>query len=61
LPRWDAAIWDQSRWAGGLHAQKEWASAAGYGFAGSLAMATKSDGEVVWVNTDMTITSGGIL
>jgi hypothetical protein len=61
MPRWDVAIWDQSRWAGGLHAQKEWASAAGYGFAGSLCMASRSDGEVVWVNTDYTVKSGGIL
>lgn len=61
LPRWDHAIWDQARWSGGLHAQKDWASAAGYGFAGSLCMATRSLGEVVWVNTDFTVTSGGIL
>ena len=61
LPRWDFAIWDKDYWAGGLHLQKQWASAAGFGFAGSLAMATKSDGEVLWVNTDVTVTSGGIL
>jgi len=60
-PRWDSAIWDQAHWAGGLHAQKQWASAQGYGFAGSLAMATRSDGEVVWVSTDYTVVSGGIL
>jgi hypothetical protein len=60
-PRWDVAIWDAAYWTGGLHAQKQWASAEGVGFAGSLAMATKSDGEVVWVNTDYTVSSGGIL
>jgi len=61
FPYWDVAIWDQAKWAGGLHAQKQWASAEGMGFAGSLSMATKSDGEVVWVNSDYTVTSGGIL
>lgn len=61
IPLWDTAIWDQARWAGGLHAQKQWASAEGMGFAGSLAMATRSDGEVIWPNTDFTVTSGGIL
>jgi hypothetical protein len=61
LARWDTAIWDAGIWSGGMHAQKEWASAEGMGFAGSLVMATRSDGEVVWVNTDMTVTSGGIL
>lgn len=61
LPRWDAAIWDAAYWSGGVHAQKAWASAEGLGFAGSLSMATRSDGEVVWINTDMTISSGGIL
>jgi len=61
LPYWDSAIWDSAKWAGGLHAQKDWASAEGLGFAGSLAMATRSDGEVVWVSTDITVTSGGIL
>ena len=58
---WDRAIWDHSLWQGGLKAQKQWASAEGLGFAGSLSMATRSDGEVVWVNTDYTIASGGIL
>jgi len=61
VPAWDQAIWDASYWSGGLHAQKAWASAEGMGFAGSLSMATRSDGEVVWVNTDFTISSGGIL
>jgi hypothetical protein len=61
VPRWDDAIWDAAYWSGGLHAQKQWASAEGCGFAGSLAMATRSDGEVVWVNTDYTISSGGVL
>ena len=61
LPRWDQAIWDAAYWSGGLHAQKQWASASGYGFAGSLCMASRSDGEVLWVNTDFTIRSGGIL
>ncbi len=61
IPLWDTAIWDASYWAGGLHAQKDWASAEGVGFAGSLAIATRSDGEVIWVNTDFTVTAGGIL
>ncbi len=61
LPLWDQAIWDASFWGGGLHAQKQWASAEGVGFAGSLSMATRSDGEVIWVNTDFTISGGGIL
>jgi hypothetical protein len=60
-PRWDDAIWDAAYWTGGLHAQKQWASAEGCGFAGSLAMTTRSDGEVVWVNTDVTVSAGGIL
>lgn len=60
-PQWDTAIWDLSIWSGGLHTQHQWASAEGVGFAGSLSMATRSDGEVVWVNTDMSISSGGIL
>ena len=58
---WDTAIWDRALWQGGLKAQKQWASAAGMGFAGSLSMATRSDGEVIWVNTDFTVSSGGIL
>lgn len=61
LSRWDSAIWDRNNWAGGLRAQKEWASAEGIGYAGSLAIATKSDGEVVWVNTDYTVTTVGVL
>ena len=60
-PDWDDALWDAAYWAGGLHAQKDWASAEGLGFAGSLSMMTRSDGEVVWVNTDFTISTGGIL
>jgi hypothetical protein len=58
---WDSAIWDAAIWTGGLHAQKQWVSAEGCGFAGSLSMASRSDGEVVWPNTDMTVSSGGIL
>lgn len=61
VPRWDVAIWDAAFWAGGLRAIKQWASAEGLGFAGSLSIVTRSDGEVVWVNTDFTIASGGIL
>lgn len=61
IPLWDTAIWDADIWAGGLHAQKSWASAEGMGFAGSLCMATRSDGEVIWANTDFTVRSGGIL
>lgn len=60
-PLWDIAIWDSAIWSGGLHAQKQWAHAAGLGMAASLAIATRSDGEVIWVNTDMTVQSGGIL
>ncbi len=60
-PLWDTAIWDLSIWSGGLHAQKQWAHAAGMGMAASLAITTRSDGEVIWVNTDMTVLSGGIL
>jgi len=60
-PAWDTAIWDAAYWAGGLHAQKQWASAEGMGFAGSLAMATRSDGEVIWINTDYTVSAGGVL
>lgn len=60
-PLWDKAIWDSSVWAGGLHLQNQWAQGAGMGFAASLSIATRSDGEVVWVNTDFTINSGGIL
>jgi hypothetical protein len=61
IPLWDSAIWDLAIWGGGLHAQKQWAHAAGIGMAASLAMATRSDGEVIWVNTDMTVLAGGIL
>jgi hypothetical protein len=60
-PLWDSAIWDASFWAGGLRAQKDWAQAEGYGFAGSLSIATRSSGEVTWVNTDFTMKPGGIL
>ena len=60
-PRWDQAIWDDARWAGGQRVQKEWAQAQGYGFAASLSMATRSSGPVTWVNTDWTIKSGGVL
>ena len=61
IPLWDEAIWDQARWSGGLHTQMQWASAQGCGINASLIMATRSDGEVVWVTTDWTISSGGIL
>lgn len=58
---WDIAIWDAAIWTGGLHLQHQWASAEGAGFAASLAMATKSYGEVVWASTDFTVTTGGVL
>ncbi len=61
VPRWNQAIWDADYWSGGLRAQKQWASAEGVGFAGSLAMTTRSSSEVVWVNTDYTVSPGGIL
>jgi hypothetical protein len=60
-PLWDKALWDAAFWSGGLKAVKQWASAEGQGFAASLAIVTRSDGEVVWVNTDITVCPGGIL
>ena len=60
-PLWDQAIWDLAVWSAALRPSKEWISAEGLGFAASFSMTSRADGEVLWVNTDMTSTSGGIL
>jgi len=55
---WGSGIWNESLWGGGDTVQKQWVQADGMGVAASLLMVMKTEGEVLWVSTDYSITGG---
>lgn len=59
--RWDSSIWDAALWSGQLKPQKAWSQAQGMGVAASLCMIARSNAEALWVSTDYTVASGGVL
>lgn len=59
--RWDQGLWDQARWYGGSKQQRGWVQASGMGVAASLTMTMRASGETLWVSTDYSYKSGGIL
>lgn len=59
--RWDISLWDQAFWTGTLKAQRYWSSAEGMGVAASFSYAIRAKSEVVFVSTDFTYVTGGVL
>jgi hypothetical protein len=55
---WGIGTWNESLWGGGDTVQKQWIQANGMGVAASLLMVMKTEGEVLWVATDYSITGG---
>jgi hypothetical protein len=55
---WGVGVWNSSLWGGGDTVQKQWVQAEGMGVAASLLMVMRTEGEVLWVATDYSITGG---
>ena len=58
---WDTSKWDESRWGGGVFADRQWIQAIGIGSAASLRMTSVSEQEVMWVSTDYSYKVGTVL
>jgi hypothetical protein len=59
---WDAAVWDDSLWGGGLVTTKNWQGVTGLGFAASINLNVASQGiELHWASTDYVMEPGGVL
>lgn len=58
---WGIAIWGLSLWSGGMQVQRQWRQAVGMGVAASLDIRFSTDCECIWVSTDLSVKSGGIL
>jgi hypothetical protein len=59
---WDAALWDDNNWGGGLVVTKYWQGVTGLGFAGSVNINVASQGiEFHWASTDYVMERGGVL
>jgi hypothetical protein len=61
IATWGISKWGQAKWSGGDKPQREWRVGKGYGNAASLKSKMSSTGSVMWVSTDFSITTGGLL
>jgi hypothetical protein len=58
---WNVGRWDAAKWAGATGPQRQWVQAQGLGVAASISVITSSAGEVLWVSTDYSYKTGGLL
>ncbi|QSQ14046.1 hypothetical protein [Myxococcus landrumensis] len=58
---WDGGIWDQAVWAGEYSALQQAAGASGIGFAVAVGIRGTATARTIWVGTDVTYTTGGVL
>jgi hypothetical protein len=59
---WDAALWDDAVWAGGLTTTKVWQGVTGIGFAASINLNVAAQNiELHWASTDYVMEAGGVL
>jgi hypothetical protein len=58
---WDAALWDVDYWGGGRQVSRLWKQANGMGVVASPAIAVQAQDEVLWISTDYSYRSGGLL
>lgn len=58
---WDAAFWDQDKWAGGAAAYGEWRSVEGLGFALSPSIFVSSNAQTTLASIEYMVKAGGPL
>ena len=59
---WDAALWDDAIWSGGLITTKVWQGVTGIGFAASINLNVAAQNiELHWASTDYVMEAGGVL
>ena len=58
---WDAGLWDIAKWGGGVSNLAVWRMASGIGVAAAVRLAIEASGEILWVSTDYSYKTGGIL
>jgi hypothetical protein len=58
---WDVSLWDEALWGQAYIPFLRWFNVGAIGMAGAVAFSMKCAGELLWISTDVTFESGGVL